>query len=64
MHHQQSAMQREHQFHPSYVEISVGAPQDSEALTKNIIEGAAARAFLNVSRTARSDSPTNLFRSL
>lgn len=28
------------------------------------MEGEAARAFLNISRIARSDSPTNLFKSL
>ena len=33
------------------------------SLTKNIIDGEAARAFLNISLTARSDSPTNLFSS-
>lgn len=33
-------------------------------LTKNIMEGAALRAFRKISRTARSDSPTYLLMSL
>lgn len=31
--------------------------------TKKTMEGEAALAFLNISRTARSDSPTYLFKS-
>lgn len=36
---------------------------NSVFLTKNIIDGEAARAFRKISLTARSDSPTNLFSS-
>ena len=32
-------------------------------LTKKMMDGAAARAFLKISRTPLSDSPTNLFKS-
>lgn len=36
---------------------------ERQRLTKNTIEGEAALAFRNISRTALSDSPTNLLRS-
>lgn len=55
------SMSLKHRFHPWPHKISVAFRKNKTALTKKIMEGEAALAFLNISRTARSDSPTNLF---
>jgi hypothetical protein len=51
-----------HQFHPNHNDEHV-CNRFTHLLTKKIIEGDAARARRNKSRTAFSDSPTHLLKS-
>ena len=53
-----------HRFHPRKKKIeNITMATNEDEITKNRIEGDAARAFRNISRTARSDSPRYLFNS-
>jgi hypothetical protein len=52
-----------HRFHPSTTNCKAVTRAGNWQLTKKMIDGDAARAFLKISRTARSDSPTNLLSS-